>query len=727
MNINSIIKENTAKALKALFGADVKPQDVSINETRKEFEGDATVLVFPFVRVAKKKPEEAGEMIGAYLLENVTEVTAFNVVKGFLNLSISNAYWLNFFKETTSHTSYGKLDATGKNIVLEYCGPNTNKPLHLGHIRNMLLGYATANLLEAAGNEVHKVNIYNDRGIAICKSMLAWQKFGNGETPESTGMKGDHFAGKYYVLFDQKHKEQLLEIEAKIVENQKLLSNDEEIDKEDSTQLIMLAVIVSVLIVAIVLFYKNKEKEVSKEDKTLLSLFFASLSIGAGAGYLVNKKLEENKDRLDLLEDDIKELKQNNTIKELINSNEIAEAKRLFEKYPNAETSLKDLDKDGKKEFFAAQKKLNGLTELMQEAQEMLRQWEAGNKEVLSLWNKMNNWVYEGFETTFKNIGVEFEKHYKESDYYIKGKDFVLEGVDKGIFHKKDDGAVFVDLTDEGLDEKILVRSDGTSVYITQDMGIAQARYEDYKFDQMIYVVGQEQDYHFQVLKEVIKKLGNDYSDSIMHFSYGMVSLPEGKMKSREGTVVDADDLIASMIETATEHTAELGKVDDLAQEEVAELNRKIALAALKFFILKVNPKKGVMFNPKESIDFQGNTGPFIQYTYTRIQSMTRSNEYHYSKLNSSLNLEDAEKDLIKELHKLPLVIASAASNYDVSELTSYIYSIAKAYNKMYAAVSILKAETEELKNFRLCLSDFTGKILKQNLEILGIEVPDRM
>ncbi|MGB1019121.1 MAG: arginine--tRNA ligase [Chitinophagales bacterium] len=591
MNINNIIKKNTAKALKALFDADVKPEDVSINETRKEFEGDATVLVFPFVRLAKKKPEETGEMIGAYLLENVKEVTAYNVVKGFLNLSICNAYWLDFFKTTSTQNSYGKLEDTGKKIVLEYCGPNTNKPLHLGHIRNMLLGYATANLLSAAGNEVHKVNIYNDRGTNISKSMLAWQKFGNNETPESTEMKGDHFVGKYYVRYNTELQKQVEELVAQGM----------------------------------------TKKEAEK------------------------------------------------------------------------------------------------AAPIVEEVSEMTVKWEAGNEEVISLWNKMNNWVYDGFETTFNNIGVDFEKHYKESDYYIKGKNFVLEGVEKGIFDKKEDGAVFVDLKDEGLDEKILVRSDGTSVYITQDMGIAEARYEDYKFDQMIYVVGQEQDYHFQVLKEVIKKLGNDYSDSIMHFSYGMVSLPEGKMKSREGTVVDADDLIASMIETAAENTKELGKVDDLSAEEVAELNRKIALAALKFFILKVNPKKGVMFNPKESIDFQGNTGPFIQYTYTRIKSMTTSNAFDYSKVVFNIKLENAEKDLIKELHKLPLVIASAASNYDVSELTSYIYNVAKAYNKMYAAVSILKAETEALKNFRLCLSEFTGKVLKNNLEILGIEVPERM
>ena len=662
MNINTIIKENTVKAIKALFAADVSLDDVSINETRKEFEGDATVLVFPFVRVSKKKPEETGEIIGAYLVENVKEITAFNVVKGFLNLSIANEYWVDFFKEENDNNSFGKLETTGKKIILEYCGPNTNKPLHLGHIRNMLLGFATANLLEAAGNQVHKVNIYNDRGIAICKSMLAWQKFGNGETPESTGMKGDHFVGKYYVEFAKKSKEQLLFIKQELNNSGWFTSEKNNLKYSDTEKIQDLRNAIEKI---------DDKRKLTPNEANVFDVFFDK----------INKSFA------------------------------------TFENPYKTPTLEEFIDEFIKKDYSL----------LFVEATQMLIKWEAGDKEVLKVWNDMNDWVYEGFETTFKNLGVDFERHYKESDYYIKGRDFVIEGEKKKIFKKKDDGAIYVNLSDVGLDEKILVRSDGTSVYITQDMGIAQARYEDYTFDQMIYVVGQEQDYHFQVLKEVIKKLGNDYSDSIMHFSYGMVSLPEGKMKSREGTVVDADDLIASMIETATEHTKELGKVDDLDKAEVAELNRKIALAALKFFILKVNPKKGVMFNPKESIDFQGNTGPFIQYTYTRINSMTSNNAFDCTKINSEMNLDDAEKELIKELHKLPFVIENAATNYDVSELTTYIYSVAKAYNKFYAACPILKADTEAQKNFRLCLSAFTGKMLKQNLAILGIEVPERM
>lgn len=591
MNINTILKEQTAKAIQELFSASIEVAQVNINETRKEFEGDATVLVFPFTKISRQAPEATGTAIGNYLLENVKEVTAFNVVKGFLNLSIANNYWLQFFTKESENSTFGYLENTNKKIILEYCGPNTNKPLHLGHIRNMLLGYATANLLQTAGNTVHKVNIYNDRGIAICKSMLAWQKFGKGETPETSGIKGDHLVGKYYVKFDS---------------------------------------------------------ELRKEIDQLV------------ADGMPKKEAEKN-------------------------------------------------------------------APILQEAQEMLRQWENGNEEILQLWQTMNNWVYQGFEKTFATLGIDFEKHYKESEYYLKGKEFVLEGVAKGLFQQKEDGAIFVDLSDEDLDEKILVRSDGTSVYMTQDMGIAQARYEDYHFDQMIYVVGQEQDYHFKVLKKVIHKLGNDYSDSIFHFSYGMVNLPEGKMKSREGTVVDADDLIESMIKTATEHTQELGKVDELSAEEVKVLNYKIAMAALKFFILKVNPKKSVLFNPKESIDFQGNTGPFIQYTYARISSMLQGQNFSVQNIDSNIVLDASEKDLLKELHKLPLVIASAAANYDVSELASYIYSIAKTYNKFYATVSILKAETEALKNFRLCLSAFTAKVIKQNLAILGIDVPQRM
>ncbi len=591
MNINTIIKESTKKALKELFNVDITLENIAINETRKEFEGDATVVTFPFVRFTKKSPKETGNLIGEYLVKNVAEIIKFNTVKGFLNLVISDEYWLNFFKKERLNNNYGKLASTGKKIVLEYCGPNTNKPLHLGHIRNMLLGFSTANLLSAAGNEVHKVNIYNDRGIAICKSMLAWQKFGNGETPESSGIKGDHLAGKYYVKFDEEYKKEIADLIAKGVD----------------------------------------KKEAEKQAP------------------------------------------------------------------------------------------------LFVEANNMLLQWEANDKETLALWNKMNNWVYEGFETTFNSLGVDFEKHYKESEYYLKGKEFVLEGVAKGIFHKKEDGAVFVDLTDEGLDEKILIRSNGTSIYATQDMGIAQARYEDYQFDQMIYVVGQEQDYHFKVLKKIIHKLGNEYSDNIMHFSYGMVDLPDGKMKSREGNVVDADELIQSMIDTSTANTIALGKVADLPKEEIKILNKKIAMAALKFFILKVNPKKRILFNPKESIDFQGNTGPFIQYTYTRINSMTSKNSFNNKSIEFNFHLEKTEKDLIKELHKLPSVILSASSNYDISELTAYIYSLAKAYNKFYANVSILKAESEVLKNFRLSLSKFVATTLKNNLEILGIEVPARM
>jgi len=529
-------------------------------------------VVFPFTRFSKSAPEATAQAIGEFLKASVDFVEDFNVVKGFLNLEVSNDYYLDFFKETHTKSDFAK-GAEGRKIVLEYCGPNTNKPLHLGHIRNMLLGYSTAQLLEFAGHEVHKVNIYNDRGIAICKSMLAWQKFGKGETPESTGMKSDHFVGKYYVEFDKRVKED-----------------------------------------------------------------------------------------------------------------------------PN----------------------------LLDEAQAMLVKWEQGDKDVLALWDKMNAWCYAGFEQTFQALGVDFEKHYKESDYYERGKELVEDGLKSGAFYRKDDQSVWVDLEDKGLDHKLLLRGDGTSVYITQDMGIAEARYLDYQFDESIYVVASEQDYHFKVLQLVLEKLDKDYAQGIYHLSYGLVNLPDGRMKSREGTVVDADDLIATMIQTAEEHTNELGKVDDFTQEEAQQLYRDLALGALKYFILKVNPKRTVIFNPQESIDFQGNTGPFIQFNYVRIQSLLRKQTVGNIDFRS-ISLQAEEKDLLKEIHKFPQVIAQAAKNYDVSEICSYAYSLAKLYSKFYSNTTILGDTPENAKNFRLSLSKWTAEVLKQAFGLLGIAMPTRM
>jgi arginyl-tRNA synthetase len=572
VRIEVIIQNAVAQALEHLYQEKVAANQVALNETIKDYAGDITVVVFPFTRFSKSAPEATAQAIGVFLKAAVDFVEDFNVVKGFLNLEISNDYYLDFFKETQPKSDFAK-GAEGRKIVLEYCGPNTNKPLHLGHIRNMLLGYSTAQLLEFAGHEVHKVNIYNDRGIAICKSMLAWQKFGKGETPESAGMKSDHFVGKYYVEFDKR----------------------------------------------------------AKENPSLLD-----------------------------------------------------------------------------------------------EAQAMLVKWEQGDKDVLALWEKMNAWCYAGFEQTFEALGVDFEKHYKESDYYERGKELVEDGLKTEAFYRKDDQSVWVDLEDKGLDHKLLLRGDGTSVYITQDMGIAEARYLDYHFDESIYVVASEQDYHFKVLQLVLEKLGKEYAQGIYHLSYGLVNLPDGRMKSREGTVVDADDLIATMIQTAEEHTNELGKVDDFTQEEAQQLYRDLALGALKYFILKVNPKRTVIFNPQESIDFQGNTGPFIQFNYVRIQSLLRKQTVGDIDFKS-ITLQTEEKDLLKEIHKFPQVIEQAAKNYDVSEICSYAYSLAKLYSKFYSNTTILGDTPDNSKNFRLSLSKWTAEVLKQAFELLGIAMPTRM
>lgn len=589
MTLENIIQNNVAQAIKQLFNEDINVGNIALQETSKDFVGDITVVVFPYVRFAKKTPEQTGEMLGNFLLEKVAEIKSFNVIKGFLNLEIADNYWIDFFNQQKTNQEFGKGNNQQK-IVLEYCGPNTNKPLHLGHIRNMLIGYSTANLLEFAGNEVHKVNIYNDRGIAICKSMLAWQLYGEGKTPESEGIKGDHFVGKYYVKFDEEYKKEI----------------------EDLTQ-------------------KGISKEQAEKDSTL-----------------------------------------------------------------------------------------------MQQARLMLVKWESGDEETVALWNKMNNWVYEGFEETFKELGVDFEKHYKESEYYERGKELAIEGLQKGCFYQKEDSSIWVDLENEGLDQKLLLRSDGTSVYITQDMGIAEARYNDYLFDESIYVVANEQDYHFKVLQLVLQKLEKPYAKGIYHLSYGMVDLPEGRMKSREGTVVDADDLIKEMIETAEQHTKELGKIDDLNAEQAQELFKTLAMGALKYFILKVNPRKRVIFNPKESIDFQGNTGPFIQYAHARIQSILKKQTLAMTIVNNILPTE-SEKELLKTLHKFPSIIELSAKAYDISEIANFAYELAKTYNKFYASEPILSAPTENEKQFRLQLSSFTAQVLKKCLNLMGINAPDKM
>lgn len=593
MNIEQHIVAATVNAVKELYHQDLPEAQVSLQDTRLEFEGQITIVVFPIVRYSKKSPEVTANELGEYLVAHIEEITAFNVIKGFLNLSIATHYWVDLFNSELLKPDFGKIAPNGRKVMVEYSSPNTNKPLHLGHVRNNLLGYSVSELLKANGAEVYKVNLVNDRGIHICKSMLAWQKWGNEETPESSGLKGDHLVGKYYVIFDKEYKK---EIEALKLEGQ-------------------------------------------TED----------------------------------------------------------EAKK------NAP--------------------------LIKEAQAMLLAWEAGDEQVISLWKKMNNWVYAGFEISYKNLGVDFDKFYYESNTYLLGKGTVEEGLEKGVFFKKPDGSVWIDLTADGLDQKLVLRADGTSVYITQDLGTAQMKYDDFKMDESIYVVGNEQDYHFKVLFLILDKLGKSWAKGLYHLSYGMVDLPSGKMKSREGTVVDADDLIAEMVATAKQKTEALGKVDHFSEEEKESLYYKIGMGALKYFLLKVEPKKRLLFDPAESIDFQGNTGPFIQYTHARIKSLlSKAGHKEGVEVDSKIELSGTEVEMIILLAKYPSEITLAAKAFSPASLANYIYEVAKMFNKFYHEIPpLVKEEDEQLKQHRLNLSWVTANILKSGMRILGIEVPERM
>ena len=593
MKLQDTLELHVKAAVKELFQADL--ESVEFQATRKEFAGDITVVVFPMLRVVKGNPVVIGEQIGQYLKDNVELVKGFNVVKGFLNIEIDDSYYIDFFNTIKVQTNYGFTELKDdKAVMVEYSSPNTNKPLHLGHVRNVLLGYSVSEILKASGKKVYKTQIINDRGIHICKSMLAWKRYGNGETPESTGLKGDKLVGNYYVEFDKAYKAEISELVAQ----------------------------------------GQNEEEAKKNAPILL------------------------------------------------------------------------------------------------EAQEMLRQWEAGEKEVVALWEKMNGWVYEGFEETYKAIGVDFDKYYYESQTYLLGKEFVSEGLKKGVFYKKEDGSVWCDLTADGLDEKIVLRADGTAVYMTQDIGTAIQRIKDYPdVGGMVYTVGNEQDYHFKVLFLILKKLGFDWAKNLYHLSYGMVDLPSGKMKSREGTVVDADDLVQEMADTAEEISKELGKLDDYSEEDKKALYKTIGLGALKYFILKVDPKKRILFDPKESIDFQGNTGPFIQYTYARIQSILRKSDI---KVNVTLGtdqilLHEKERDLLKQLELFPEIIQNAAEQHSPALVANYTYDLVKAFNSFYQNVSILGAEKDNEKTFRVQLSKTVGQTIKNAFNVLGIDVPERM
>lgn len=605
MNIAGEISSSVIKAVKELYGADITENMVQLQKTKREFEGSLTLVVFPFLKISRQKPEATAEAIGNWLVENCEHVERFNVVKGFLNLVLAQQSWIKLLNAISADEHYGerKAGADAPLVMIEYSSPNTNKPLHLGHVRNNLLGWSLAQIMEANGNRVVKTNIVNDRGIHICKSMLAWLKWGNGETPETSGKKGDHLIGDYYVAFDKHYREEVKELEAKF-----------------------------------------KAEGMTDEE---------------------------------------------------------------------------------------AEKKAKDEAPLIKEAHDMLVKWEANDPEVRALWEKMNSWVYAGFDETYKALGVGFDKIYYESQTYLKGKAKVEEGLEKGLFFRKDDNSVWADLSDEGLDQKLLLRSDGTSVYMTQDIGTAEMRFNDYPIDKMIYVVGNEQNYHFQVLSILLDRLGFKWGKELVHFSYGMVELPNGKMKSREGTVVDADDLIAAMIDDARRTSEELGKFADMSDEERAEVSRMVGMGALKYFILKVDARKNMLFNPEESIDFNGNTGPFIQYTYARIRSILRKAEAQGIAMpeafSGNVNLSVKETELIQKMNEYETAVRQAGIDYSPSGIANYCYELTKEFNQFYHDFSILGADTDDEKALRLLIAKNVAKTLKNGMRLLGIEMPERM
>lgn len=677
MKIEDKLVASVINGLKALYGQEVPEKMVQLQKTKKEFEGHLTLVVFPFLKMSRKGPEQTAQEIGEYLKANEPAVAAFNVIKGFLNLTIASATWIELLNEIQSDEQYGLVKATETSplVMIEYSSPNTNKPLHLGHVRNNLLGNALANIVAANGNKVVKTNIVNDRGIHICKSMLAWKKYGNGETPESTGKKGDHLVGDYYVLFNKKMKKQ------------------EEMFKHNWLS----GYIPYNLVIK------------SDEQKAFIQTTLKKI------GLLIERKKQDSNYRFQTdYAYGMRKVKQYIFSLNIWESNKIPdEDKWYFRAYLN--------------------KRINNqiYSSLLYKAQKMLVKWEAGDPEVRSLWEMMNSWVYAGFDETYQKMGVSFDKIYYESNTYLEGKEKVMEGLEKGFFFKKEDGSVWADLTAEGLDHKLLLRGDGTSVYMTQDIGTAKLRFADYPIDKMIYVVGNEQNYHFQVLSILLDKLGFEWGKGLVHFSYGMVELPEGKMKSREGTVVDADDLMEEMVSTAKETSQELGKLDGLTQEEADDIARIVGLGALKYFILKVDARKNMTFNPKESIDFNGNTGPFIQYTYARIQSVLRkaaeSGIVIPEQIPVGIELSEKEEGLIQMVADFAAVVKQAGEDYSPSIIANYTYDLVKEYNQFYHDYSILREENEAVKIFRIALSANVAKVVRLGMSLLGIEVPSRM
>jgi len=616
MNIINRLQNAVAQAVEQLYGEATDPSKVLVNTIPPDFTGDYSVVIFPFVKISKKSPDAAAAEIGAFLQQNVAEITQFNVVKGFLNLEISEEYWQQFLAELSINPDFGRQPRNGKKVMVEFSSPNTNKPLHMGHIRNILLGWSCTKLLEATGYEVVKTQIINDRGVAICKSMLCWLKFGEGKTPESEGIKSDHFVGDWYVLFEQKSR---------------------------------------------------AEYELWQQT---------------------------------------------------------AEAIALFESKHKPEQTAKDFFKDFKNKWF------NEYSVLGAEVREMLLKWENHDPETMALWEKMNGWVYAGFDKTYSDLGVSFDKLYYESQTYLLGKDIVEDGLNKGVFYKKEDGSVWVDLTEAGLDHKVVLRSDGTSVYITQDLGTARMRYEELGCERFVYVVADEQNYHFQVLFEILKRLEEPYAAGLHHLSYGLVELPTGRMKTREGTVVDADDLITEVIHLATEQSKERGEIEGLSVSEKLENLRRVGMGALKFFMIKVNPKKKMIFNPEESVDLQGQTGPYIQYSFVRINGLMQrieKEQFDLSEASQYTNIQAQERELLVALHDYPNVVLAAAKDYDPSLVANYCYTLAKSYHRFWHDLSIFNADNNAAKAFRLTLSKSVGHVLQNGMNLLGIEMPGRM
>lgn len=695
--LQDILTPKIQEAVEANFKQ--KIDKIEFQATRKDFEGDITMVVFPLLKIIKGNPVAIGNTIGEYLVQHVDIVEKFNVVQGFLNIVIADEYFTDIFREAYQNEGFGNhRPEEEKAVMVEYSSPNTNKPLHLGHIRNNLLGYSVAEILKANGNKVYKTQIINDRGIHICKSMLAWQKFGNGETPESTGLKGDKLVGNYYVAFENELRKQAKPI------YESFLNADFSLDKTKN---------LSKLENLILQISECKNLLVVEREKIDIERI---ISFNEELGLKLKRGFEKN-DSLSKIFSDFRK-----------NTNENIFETKSFKEIENTLKTVISLEDKIEKLSSEMNEIARNSAEITQEAKEMLRKWEAGDAEVVALWEKMNQWVYDGFEETYANLGVDFDSYYYESNTYLLGKDIVEEGLQKGIFYKKDDGSVWIDLTDEGLDEKLVLRADGTSVYITQDIGTAIQRVKDYPdITGMVYTVGNEQDYHFKVLFLILQKLGYDWAKHLHHLSYGMVDLPSGKMKSREGTVVDADDLMHEMTETAREISEELGKLDGMPEDEKNKLYRTIGMGALKYYILKVDPKKRILFDPKESVDFNGNTGPFIQYTYARIQSILRKASFDYSREIYNGELEPKEKDLIKKMLEFPAVIELAGNTFSPAVIANYTYDLVKEYNSFYQSVSILGETDAGKKAFRVQLSDKIGQIIQKAFALLGIEVPERM